>query len=88
MSKYKLYAIKDTVQGEMMNPFLLRNAEEAKRAFGQAVNSKGDHQVSIYYKDMQLFELGEYDSNTGEISSNVEYVCCGQDVKIEDKKEA
>lgn len=86
--KLKLYAIKDTVQGEMMNPFLLRNAEEAKRAFGQAVNSKGNHQVSIYYKDMQLFELGEYDSNTGNITSNVEFVCSGQDVKIEDKKEA
>lgn len=86
--KLKLYAIKDTVQGEMMNPFLLRNAEEAKRAFRQAVNSKGDHQVSIYYKDMQLFELGEYDSNTGNITSNVEFVCSGQDVKIEDKKEA
>ena len=71
-----------------MNPFLLRNAEEAKRAFGQAVNSKGNHQVSIYYKDMQLFELGEYDSNTGNITSNVEFVCSGQDVKIEDKKEA
>lgn len=82
--KLKLYAIKDTVQGEMMNPFLLRNAEEAKRAFGQAVNTKGDHQVSIYYKDMQLFELGEYDSNTGNITSNVEFVCSGQDVKIED----
>lgn len=85
--KLKLYAIKDTVQGEMMNPFLLRNTEEAKRAFGQAVNSKGNHQVSIYYKDMQLFELGEYDSNTGNITSNVEFVCSGQDVKIEEKKE-
>lgn len=81
--KLKLYAIKDTVQGEMMNPFLLRNQEEAKRTFAQAVNSGRDNNICIYYKDMQLFELGEYDSITGEINSKVEYVCAGQDVKIE-----
>ena len=76
-----MYAVKDTVQGEMMNPFLLRNKEEAKRAFGIAVNSGKDNNICIYYKDMQLFELGEYNTTTGEIKSKVEYVCSGSDVK-------
>lgn len=79
--KLKMFAVKDTVQGEMMNPFLLRNKEEAKRTFGQAVNSGKDNNICIYYKDMQLFELGEYDTVSGEIEAKVEYVCGGLDVK-------
>lgn len=84
-----MYAVKDTVQGEMMNPFLLRNNEEAKRTFAQAVNTPGSHNVAVYYKDMQLYKIGEFDSITGEIQSKVEYVCSGIDVKIEteNKKE-
>lgn len=76
-----MYAVKDTVQGELMNPFLLRNKEEAKRSFAQAINSKTDSNIVNYYKDMQLFELGEYDTTTGYILSNVEFVCSGLDVK-------
>lgn len=85
--KLKMYAVKDTVQGELMNPFLLRNKEEAKRTFEQAVNSGRDNNVCIYYKDMQLYELGEYDTTTGVINSNVDYVCSGLDVKTENKGE-
>lgn len=76
-----MFAVKDTVQGEVMNPFLLRNKEEAKRSFAQAVNSKQDVNIVNYYKDMQLYELGEYDTTTGEIVSKIEYVCSGLDVK-------
>ncbi len=79
--KLKMYAVKDTVQGEVMNPFLLRNKEEAKRSFAQAINSKTDTNIVNYYKDMQLYELGEYNTTTGEIISKVEYVCSGLDVK-------
>lgn len=82
--KLKIFAVKDTVQGEMMNPFLLRNKEEAKRTFGVAINSGKDNNICIYYKDMQLYELGEYDTTTGEIKSEVEYVCSGLDVKTEE----
>ncbi len=82
--KLEMFAVKDAVQGEMMNPFLLRNKEEAKRTFKAAVNSGKDSNICIYYKDMQLYSLGEYDSITGEITSNVEYVCSGLDVKEEE----
>ncbi len=85
--KLKLFAVKDTVQGEMMNPFLLRNNEEAKRTFATAVNSGRDNNICLYAKDMQLFELGEYDTITGEITPKVEYVCSGLEFK-EEKKEA
>ena len=80
----KMYAVKDVVQGEMMNPFLLRNKEEARRTFAQAINSKQDSNIVNYYKDMQLFEIGEYNSTTGEIKSKVEYVCSGPEVKEEE----
>lgn len=86
--KYQVYAVKDTVQGELMNPFLLRNDEEAKRTFAQAVNTPGQHNIFVYYKDMQLFNLGEYESTTGEIKPNVKYVCSGLDVRESPKQEA
>ena len=81
--KLKMFAVKDTVQGELMNPFLLRNEQEATRTFAAAVNSGKDNNICIYYKDMQLFSLGEYDSTTGEITSKVDYICSGTDVKKE-----
>lgn len=83
--KLEVFAIKDTVQGEFMNPFLLRNKQEATRAFGATVNNKVNAEAPIvkFYADMQLFSLGEFDTETGEITTKVEYVTSGTNVKEE-----
>lgn len=79
--KLKIYAVKDVVVGEMANPFYLNNDDEAKRAFKNAVNGNSGN-ISLNYKDMQLFKLGEYDTTTGEIVSKVEFIENGQNVKV------
>lgn len=81
--KLKMFAVKDTVQGEMMNPFLLKNKEDAIRTFEICVNAGKDSNICHFYKDMQLYEVGEYDTNTGEIKSEINFICNGVDVKKE-----
>lgn len=81
----KLYVIYDSVVKKFMNPFLMNNDEEAKRAFTQAVNSNQNTTVVVNYRDMQLFGLGDYDENSGVITSHVYHVINGTQVKEEPK---
>lgn len=79
--KLNIYAIKDTIVGDMANPFYLTNDEEAKRAFKNAVNANNGSNLCLNYADMQLFKLGVLDTNTGIIESAVEYLVNGVEVK-------
>lgn len=69
--KLNVYAIKDTVVGEFESPVYFKNNGTAIRACsntiaqGQLTNAK----------DKQLFCLGEFDTETGIISSDVKFVC-------------
>ena len=79
--KLNIYAIKDVVVGTINNPFYLTNDNEAKRAFKNAINANNGTQICLNYADMQLFKLGEFDDQTGEITSKVEYLISGAEVK-------
>lgn len=91
MSKLKIYAVKDVKVGNYSStPFMLDNDDVAVRAFKTAINSNNGSQVSEYYEDMQLWRLGEFDDKTGVITSEVEFIANGPDVKVfakETKKE-
>lgn len=77
----KLYAIKDTCVGKYMNPFPMHNDMEAVRAFKQAINSNQKTLIVENYKDMQLVCLGDYNEETGVITSDVRMLANGVDVK-------
>ena len=86
--KLNMYAIKDNVQGEHMNPVLLFiNDEECKRAFKQAVNTNNGSHIYTYYQDLSMYKLAEYDTKTGDVTPNYEYICSGVDVKTNETKE-
>lgn len=78
--KLNIYSVKDVVVGEMGNPFYLNNDEQAKRSFKQAINND-QSQIAINYTDMQLYKLGELDTVTGEIVSNVNFIMNGTEAK-------
>lgn len=86
--KLTINAVKDTVQGEFMSPWYVRNKEEAKRSFAAAINSntKGAP-ICDFYADMQLFELGELNTTTGEILPHIEFLASGSEVKSFEKVE-
>lgn len=68
----KIYAIKDNVAGTMGMPFYEKNRAIAIRSTtASANNSEGIKQIA---KDLTLYELGEFNEETGEIFSNVEFV--------------
>jgi hypothetical protein len=81
--KLKIYAVKDVIIGSMMNPFYMHNDQQAIRSFEQAMKSESE--IAKNAKDLQLFKLGEFDDETGEIVSQVEYLVKGQDFVEEGK---
>ena len=78
--KLNIYSVKDTVVGEMGNPFYLNNDEMAKRSFKNAANQEGS-QIALNINDMQLYRLGTLNTVTGEIESNVEFIMNGTEAK-------
>ena len=81
--KLNLYGIKDTVIGAISTPFAQNNNATAIRMIRNYINSPTDNEIKQNYKDKQLYLLGEYDDNTGYITSNVEFVVNLSDLKEE-----
>lgn len=79
--KYNLYAVKDTVTGEFGAPYLGKNDNEAIRGFAYGVNAPSNNLIHTHPEDMQLFKMGEFDIQTGEITSKVEFLKNGAEVK-------
>lgn len=73
--KLEIFASKDTIVGAFMKPFYAHNKNDAKRNWGNAIKletMKEDYDPCI--KDLNLYSLGEFNDETGEITSKVEYV--------------
>ena len=77
--KLKIYSIKDTKVG-FMQPFYQANQAVAIRAFNNAVNAKEINNINQNADDMELWELGEFDDQTGEIKSEVKYIVKANDI--------
>lgn len=78
-----IYAVKDTIAGNFMPPFLQPNNAVAFREFGNIVNH-GDSIVSLNYVDMDLYCIGDYDTDTGCLITAEGHpflICHGSDVK-------
>ena len=62
----KIYAIKDTKIG-FTAPFVMQNDAVAVRAFSGMAQSQQPNQVNTYPDDKELWTMGEYNDQTGEI---------------------
>lgn len=71
--KYFLFSVKDVLSGNLTTIELFPNKEVAVRWFN------GLCQESKIKDDLQLFCLGCYDTKTGEIFSDVEFIKAGAD---------
>lgn len=83
--KIELYCVKDIKLGKFAQPFSAPNKEIAKRMLMSTVNAKGN-QINEFPEDFQMFKLGEYDEDTGELTSGVEFVINAIELKKEDKE--
>lgn len=75
--KLNIYAVKDTIQGAFMNPFYLQNDQVAMRSFKNTIESEQMNTIKMNAKDMQLYKLGEFEEETGEIKSEVKFLVNG-----------
>ena len=65
--KLKIYAVKDVRTEAFLKPFFVQNFAVMERAIMDARNDE-NNTLSVHPEDYQVYELGEYDDNTGEIS--------------------
>ena len=83
--KINLYALKDCKIG-FRNPFNMPNDESAKRIIRIAVNNKIDennNEIRKFADDIELWKVGEYDDQTGEIKSTIKFLARAIDYKTE-----
>lgn len=78
--KYKIYAIKDTKIG-FMTPIYYPNDAVALRDVTNAANSKEKNAVSENIEDKELWKLGEFDDQSGEITNDIEFILRAIDLK-------
>lgn len=76
----KIYAIKDTKVG-FMQPFYQANNAVAIRSFTNAVNAEQTNNINQNLDDMELWHLGEFNDDTGEIKGELTFLCKAVDVK-------
>lgn len=75
-----VYAIKDKVADQFGNIFCDQSDVLATRGFSYAVNLK-DGMMSFRPDDYDLYRLGQYDSNKGEISPiSPKLICSGSSI--------
>ena len=77
----QIYSLKDTVTGEFDDPFFMKNRAEATRALKAAVNSPQETKISKFAGDLCLYELGTFDTQTGEVISKIDFACNAIDLK-------
>lgn len=71
--KGNLYSIKDTKLGKFGMPFTAPNDDIAKRSLTSTIRAGGNN-ISEYPEDFQLFKLGSYDDDTGELTTEVKFL--------------
>lgn len=69
--KLKIFAVRDSKAETFGNPFFFKTHGEALRAWDEACND-AQSPFSKHPNDYTLFELGEFDQATGEVSSLVQ----------------
>ena len=88
-TKIKIYSIKDLKEGKFAQPFYFINDAMAKRALFGSVNygEKGKSTLADYPTDYDLYKLGEYDEKTGELKTDIKFICNAGDLKNKEYKE-
>ena len=82
--KLGIYSVKDTKIG-YMQPFYQNNEAVAVRNFSNAINSPQLNNINQNLEDMELWKLGAFDDQTGEITSEIKFVIKAIDLKKETK---
>lgn len=75
-----LYSVKDTKLGKYCQPFTAPNNEIAKRMLHSTVRAGGNN-IADYPEDFQLYKLGHYEEDTGELHNEMEFIANATEFK-------
>lgn len=75
-----LFALKDVKTG-FWPPFTSHSDATAIRETAAAVNAEDKNFVASYPGDVQLFQIGAFDDQTGELTSDVKFIANAVDLK-------
>lgn len=76
----KLYSIRDIKLEKYGQPFVAPNDEIAKRMLQSTIRA-GQTTIAEYPEDFQLFKLGEYNEDTGELKNEQRFVANATEFK-------
>lgn len=79
--KVNIYSIKDTKLGKFAQPFNAPNDAIAKRMLNSTIKAGGNN-IADYPEDFQLFKLGQYDEETGELTTENKFIANATEFKI------
>lgn len=82
--KMKIYAVRDRATDQYGTPMFFVASGQAMRSFTDEINrAEKDNQLYQHPDDFDLYELGEYETNTGKFETKEpEMKVIGKDVKL------
>lgn len=69
MAKTMMVAVRDIKLGAFAQPYFQQNEDVAKRTFYLAINDKRNDNLYPIRDDLELWQLAEYDSESGRINN-------------------
>lgn len=78
---YNVFSIYDEKADAFLPPFILPNANMAKRVFADCVNSD-THQFGLNPSDYTLFELGQFDDSNAQFMLQRTKQSCGNGLEF------
>lgn len=76
-----VYSLKDTKAGDFAAPFTCPNDNVALRLLDSSVNGNHDTDLYKFSSDFELWKLGNLDSKTGAITSELVFLASCADVR-------
>lgn len=70
MAQIKIVCVRDRALGSFGQPYFQANNEVAIRGYKLAINDPNNSALYPIREDLELWELGTYDDNNGDISTN------------------
>lgn len=84
--KHKMFSVYDQVAKAWLPPFYYHNEFMAIRTFSDCINNP-QHQFGMNQSDYTLFEIGEWDDDSGKIETYAENKLLGNGTKFISQQE-
>lgn len=82
----KMFTLYDTAVMAYMSPIFARNKGEALRSLSKSVNGPSGNALADHPEQFVLYEIGEFNDETGQVSPYVTPDCVCKAVELKDSR--